>query len=389
MEMKPAHRLDALPIYFFAALDLRVKELRAQGVDVIKLDIGSPDAPPPAFIIDALAKSADDPKQHGYAGYRGIPKLRQAVVDYYACRFGVPLDVEDEVLPLIGSKEGIAHMALAWLDPGDLALVPDPGYPTYQMGARMAGADVYAMPLLEEAGFLPDLDAIPPEVRRRARLMWLNYPNNPTGAVADVSFFEKAVDFCRRHHILLCHDAPYADVCFDGYRAPSILAVPGAKDAAIEFNSLSKSHNMAGWRIGMAVGNKVAVQALLRVKSNVDSGIFLPIQEASVAALAGDQAWLQQRNLEYQRRRDMLYDLLVNDWRLAVAQPRASLYLWPRLPGGFTAADFAEKILIETGVSLTPGSAFGPHGEGYLRISVGQTTDKVIAAIARLRKWRF
>jgi LL-diaminopimelate aminotransferase len=389
MDMNPAHRVDALPIYFFAALDARVKALRTQGVDVIKLDIGSPDGPPPDFITDALAKSADDPRQHGYAGYYGIPKLRQAMVDYYARRFGVSLNVEDEVLPLIGSKEGIAHMALAWLDPGDLALVPDPGYPTYRMGACMAGADAYAMPLLEKIGFLPDLDAIPLDVARRARLMWLNYPNNPTGVVADLGFFERAVDFCRRHDILLCHDAPYADVCFDGYRAPSILAVPGAKDVVIEFNSLSKSHNMAGWRVGMAVGNKVAVQALLQVKSNVDSGIFLPIQEASVAALTGDQTWIEKRNLEYQRRRDMLYDLLVNDWKLPVAKSQASLYLWPGIPHGYTAADFAERILIETGVSLTPGSAFGTHGEGYLRISVGQTTDKVIAAVERLRKFRF
>jgi LL-diaminopimelate aminotransferase len=388
MDVKPAHRVDALPIYFFAALEARVKSLQAQGVDVIKLDIGSPDGPPPDFIIDALVKSAGDPRQHGYAGYYGIPKLRQAMVDYYARRFGVPLNVEDEVLPLLGSKEGIAHMALAWLDPGDLALVPDPGYPTYGMGACMAGADTYAMPLLAKTGFLPDLDAIPPEVARRARLMWLNYPNNPTGAVADMSFFEKAVDFCRRHDILLCHDAPYADVCFDGYRAPSLLAVPGAREVAIEFNSLSKSHNMAGWRVGMAVGNKVAVRALLQVKSNVDSGIFLPIQEASVAALTGDQTWIQKRNLEYQRRRDILYDLLVNDWRLPVAKPQASLYLWPRIPEDDNAADFAGKILTETGVSLTPGSAFGRHGEGYLRISVGQTTDRVIAAVERLRKFK-
>lgn len=388
MDLRPACRADSLPVYFFAALEAKINALQAQGGDVIRLDIGSPDGPPPDFIVDTLADAAHDPAQHGYAGYSGIPSLRQALADYYAARFGVSLNAADEVLPLLGSKEGIAHLALAWLDPGDLALVPDPGYPTYSMGARLAGAEAYAMPLLEEKRFLPDLAAVPPEVARRARLMWLNYPNNPTGAVADLSFFEMAVDFCRRYDILLCHDAAYADVCFDGYRAPSILALPGAKDVALEFNSLSKSHNMAGWRIGMAAGHKGALQALLRVKSHVDSGIFLPVQHAAAAALTGDQNWLQKRNLEYQHRRDLLFDLLVNDWKLRVAKPRAGLYLWPRVPQGCDAAGFAEKILAETGVSLTPGAAFGPHGAGYLRISVGQTTDRVLAAIERLRKFR-
>ncbi len=387
--MRPAHRLDSLPIYVFATLDAKIKALRAQGIDVIKLDIGSPDGPPAGFIVEALAKSAAQPGAHGYAGYVGTPQLRQAMVDYYATRFDVPLTVADEVLPLIGSKEGIANMALAWLDPGDLVLVPDPGYPTYRMSAIMVGAEVYDMPLVEENGFLPDLDAIPAPVAQRARLMWLNYPNNPTGAVAPMQFFEKAVAFCRRHEILLCHDAPYADVCFDGYRAPSLLAVPGAKEVAVEFNSLSKSHNMAGWRVGMAVGNRDALAALLQIKSNIDSGIFLAIQTAATAALAGEQAWLAERNAEYQRRRDMLYELLTNDWRLRVALPQASLYLWPHVPAGYTAAEFADRILTETGVSMTPGSAFGPHGEGFLRISVGQTTDKIIAAVERLKRFSF
>jgi len=386
--MRPARRLDSLPIYFFAKLDAKVKALRAQGVDVIKLDIGSPDGPPPEFVVEALARSAADPTKHGYAGYFGAPKLRQAMVDYYASRFGVQLDVAGEVLPLIGSKEGIANMALAWLDPGDLALVPDPGYPTYRMSAYMAGAEVFGMPLREANGFLPDLDAIPADIARRARLMWLNYPNNPTGAVAPLSFLERAFDFCRQHDILLCHDAPYADVCFDGYRAPSVLVIPGAKEVAVEFNSLSKSHNMAGWRVGMAVGNEMALAALVQIKSNIDSGIFMAIQDAAIAALTGDQRWIEQRNLEYQRRRDALYDVLEGAWGLHVARPQASLYLWPQVPAGYTSADFADKILSETGVSLTPGSAFGPHGEGYLRVSVGQTTDRITAAVERLRKFK-
>jgi len=387
--MKPAARLESVPMYVFAALGKRLKKLQAEGLDVIRLDMGSPDGPPPDFIIEALAQSASDPTHHGYAGYFGTPQLRQAFVDYYATRFGVTLNVADEIQPLIGSKEGLANLSLAWLDPGDLALVPDPGYPTYRMGAFMAGADVYYMPLLEENDFLPDLDAIPSEVAIKARLMWLDYPNNPTGAIAPLSFFEQAVDFCRRYDILLCHDVPYADVCFDGYRAPSLLAIPGAKDVAVEFNSLSKSHNMAGWRVGAAVGNKDAIQALLQIKSNVDSGIFRPLQDAATAALTGDQSWIEERNMEYQRRRDMIYDLLANEWGLQVAKPLASLYLWPHVPDGYTSAEFADKILLTTGVSFTPGSAFGPHGEGYLRISLGQTTPKIIEALERLRKFKF
>jgi LL-diaminopimelate aminotransferase len=384
-----AKRLDSVPPYVFATLAARLKALEAQGLSVIRLDIGSPDGPPADFIIQALDASAADPTRHSYAGYLGTPKLRQAFVDYYATRFGVELRAADEVLPLLGSKEGIANMALAWLDPGDLALVADPGYPTYRMFAIMVGAEVCNVPLLEENGFLPDFDAIPAEVAGRARLMWLNYPNNPTGAVASPEFFARAVDFCRRHGILLCHDAPYADVCYDGYRAPSLLSVPGAKEVAVEFNSLSKSHNMAGWRVGVAAGNSTAIAALLQVKSNVDSGIFLPIQDAAVSALTGDQSWLQERNLVYQQRRDMLYDLLVNDWGLEVAKPLAGLYLWPHVPAGYTSATFTDKVLLETGVSFTSGAEFGPHGEGYIRISVGQATAKIVEAIGRLKGLKF
>jgi LL-diaminopimelate aminotransferase len=387
--LHPARRLESVPPYVFATLAARLKALEAQGLSIIRLDMGSPDGPTPDFILRSLERSAADPRHHSYAGYLGTPALRQALVDYYATRYGVSLSVSDEVLPLLGSKEGIANMAFAWLDPGDLALVPDPGYPTYRMGAAMAGAEVCDMPLLPENGFLPDFSAIPQDVAARARLMWLNYPNNPTGAVATPEFFAGAVDFCRRHDILLCHDAPYSDVCYDGYRAPSLLTVPGAKDIAIEFNSLSKSHNMAGWRVGVAVGNRTAIQALLQIKSNVDSGIFLPIQDAAVTALTGDQSWIEERNEVYQQRRDMLYDLLANRWGLQVALPQASLYLWPHVPAGYTSASFADKVLLSTGVSLTAGSEFGPHGEGYVRVSVGQTTERVAEAIARLQQLKF
>lgn len=383
--MQPASRLERLPLYFFANLGQRIQALRDRGVDVIRLDIGSPDMPPPPHIIDALTRAAQAPDRHGYPGFHGTPALRRAIAQYYERRFGVSLSPQTEVVALLGSKEGIANMALAWLDPGDLALVPDPCYPTYEMGPRMVGAEIFRMPLLPENGFLPDLDAIPPAVAERARLMWLNYPNNPTGAIAPMEFLERAVDFCRRHDILLCHDAPYCEITFDGYRAPSVLEIPGAKDVAIEFNSFSKSYNMAGWRIGMAVGNATAVQALARIKTNIDSGIFLPIQEAAIAALTGDQSWMEERNRIYQERRDIIVDTL-HAIGLEVNTPLASLYVWPRLPHGASAQEVATRWLEEAGVSVTPGTTYGEYGEGYLRISIGAPTERVREAMERIRR---
>lgn len=371
-------------MYVFAAHGARLNKLAAEGLDIIRLDIGEPDEPPPSFIIDALETSARNPKNHGYAGYGGRPELKRAIADYYDARFGVTLDPATEVLPLIGSKEGLANIALGWLDPGDLAIVPDPGYPTYQMGAKLAGADVHFVPLEQRLGWLPDLQAIPDAVADRARLMWISYPNNPTGAVAPFSFYQEAVDFCRKHQILLCSDLPYADVCFDGYVAPSVLAVEGAKDVVLEFNSLSKSHHMAGWRIGMAVGNRVAVKALLQTKSNIDSGIFRAIQDAGTAALNGDTAWMQARNAMYQHRRDLVLET-VRGMGLEAETPQASLYVWARPPQGYTSIGFADKILLETGVSITPGDAYGPSGAGFVRISIGQETGKLQEALARMR----
>ncbi len=371
-------------MYVFAAHGARLKKLAAEGLDIIRLDIGEPDAPPPDFIIEELSRSARNPKHHGYAGYVGTPQLKQAIAEYYQRRFGVTLDPGPEVLPLIGSKEGLANIALAWLDPGDIAIVPDPGYPTYQMGAKLAGADVYFMPLEQRLGWLPDLAAIPAEVADRARLLWISYPNNPTGAVAPLSFYEEAVDFCRRHDILLCSDLPYADVCFDGYAAPSVLAVPGAKEVTLEFNSLSKSHHMAGWRVGMAVGNAVAVKALLQTKSNIDSGIFRAIQDAATAALNGDPAWMEERNRQYQERRDMVLET-VRAIGMEAETPKASLYIWAKPPAGYTSVAFADKVLLETGVSFTPGDAYGPSGAGWIRISIGQETALIEEAMRRLR----
>jgi LL-diaminopimelate aminotransferase len=371
-------------MYVFAAQGARLRKLAAEGLDIIRMDIGEPDAPPPAFIIDELEKQSRHPKKHGYAGYGGTPELKQAIASYYQRRFGVELDPVSETLPLLGSKEGLANIALAWLDPGDLAIVPDPGYPTYQMGAKMAGAEVYFTPLERRLGWLPDLEAIPAEVASRARLLWVSYPNNPTGAIAPFSFYEEAVAFCRRHDILLCSDLPYADVTFDGYDAPSVLAVPDAKEVTLEFNSLSKSHHMAGWRVGMAVGNAVAVKALLQIKSNVDSGIFRPVQDAATVALNSDSGWMVARNEIYRQRRDLVLET-IRSIGMVAETPQAGLYIWALPPEGYGSQEFADKVLLETGVSFTAGDAYGPSGVGYIRISLGTETAKIEEAMARVR----
>jgi LL-diaminopimelate aminotransferase len=381
--MKQADRIANLPAYFFARLNQRIAELKQEGLDIIRLDIGSPDLPPPDFVLQELNRSAADPSHHSYAGYYGIPALRQAIADYYGRRFGVKLDPETEVISLIGSKEGIAHVPTAFVNAGDAVLVPDPGYPTYRMGVVLVEGKTYPMPLLPENDYLPDLKALPRSVLRRAAVLWLNYPNNPTGAVAPLAFFERAVDFARQHGLLICHDAPYADVAYDGYEPPSMLQVDGAREVVLEFNSLSKSHNMAGWRIGMAVGSAQAVKALALVKTNLDSGIFRPIQDAAIAALTGDQSWIAGRNAIYQERRDIVLAGLKRAG-LRARRPKASLYLWPQVPAGLASADFAERLLQETGVSVTPGTAFGQHGEGHVRISVGQATERIHEAMDRL-----
>ena len=381
--MKQANRIANIPPYFFARLGQKIAQLRKEGRDIIRVDIGSPDLPPPDFILQALSRSAAKPNHHSYAGYYGIPALRQAMADYYQKRFGVDLDADTEIISLIGSKEGIAHVPTAFVNPGDVVLVPDPGYPPYRMGVMLVEGETCPVPLLAENDYLPDLEAIPPDVLQRAAVLWLNYPNNPTGATAPLEFFRRAVDFAHQHDLLICHDAPYTDVTYDGYVAPSILQVEGAKDVVLEFNSLSKSHNMAGWRIGMAVGNTQAVHALALVKTNLDSGIFRPIQDAAIAALTGDQGWLAERNAIYQERRDIILAALERAG-LRARKPKAGLYLWPEVPAGITSADFAGRLLAETGVSVTPGTAFGQYGEGYVRISLGQATDRIREAMDRL-----
>jgi len=383
--MKVADRIDSLPPYVFAKLGNRIRELMAAGKDVIRLDIGSPDLPPPEALIEVLYTSTRDPGHHGYAGYYGTPQLRQAVATYYQRRFGVTLDPAKEIVSLIGSKEGIANVALAFVDPGQYALVPDPGYPTYSMGTLLAGGVPYRVPLLAEDGFLPDLASIPEEVARAAKILWLNYPNNPTGATAPLSFFEEAVAFAHRYDLLICHDNPYCDVTFDGYVAPSLLQVEGAREVSLEFNSLSKTYNMAGWRVGMAVGSALAVEALARTKTNIDSGIFRPIQDAAVMALTGDQSWLAERNEIYCQRRDLILEALA-EMGARADKPRASLYIWANTPPGVGSVELANRLLDEASVSVAPGTAFGSQGEGWFRISLGMDTGRIREAMERIRQ---
>jgi len=383
----PADRIASFKPYFFASLNKKITELKAKGMDVIRIDMGSPDLPPADFITDSLVESARRSDTHGYTPNGGTPAFRQAIVDYYADRFEVTLDPNKEAIGLIGSKEGLFNLSQVLLNPGDVALVPDPGYPVYSAGAIIAGGRVVNLPLMKENGFLPDLNAISAEDLSKAKILWLNYPNNPTGAIAPMSFFEEAVLFARKHHILIAHDAPYTDVCFDDYHAPSILQIPGAKEVAVEFNSLSKTYNMAGWRLGMAVGNADVINYLFTYKSQMDTSNFAPVFAAGVTALSADQTWLEDRNKIYLKRRD----LVVNGLRKAgfkLDVPKAAIYVWAHLPEGHTdSLKFCESLLEETGVSTTPGIVYGSHGEGYLRISLGTATDRIDQAMQRIVDW--
>jgi LL-diaminopimelate aminotransferase len=381
--MRVSERLRQLPPYHFADAAARIAARRASGVDVISLAMGDPDLPTPDPVIERLCETARDPINQLYPEYLGMAEFRQAIARWFLGRFKVSLDPEREVVPLIGSKEGLAHLSLALLDPGDLALVPDPCYPVYGAGSVLAGASNYSVPLLAERGFLPDLEAIPAEIARRAKLLWLNYPNNPTGATAPAEFFHQAVRFAQEYDVLLVHDMAYADVSFDGYRPLSLLEIPGAREVAAEFHSFSKSYNMAGFRLGMLVGNAEVVQALGQLKTNIDTGIFRPLQYAAIEALALPSEWIAQRNLIYQRRRDLLV-AACQSLGLQVETPKASLYLWPKVPPGQTSQEYAFALLDRVGVFVTPGTNFGPGGEGYLRLSLTVPDDRLEEAIARL-----
>jgi LL-diaminopimelate aminotransferase len=385
--MRLARKLDNLPPYLMAEANRRIAAMRDKGVDVVNLGIGNPDMPTPDFILDACDRALRDPHNHGYPNYYGLPELREAFANYYERRFGIALDPAEEVVPLIGSKEGLVHLTNVLCNPRDIVMIPDPGYPVYRISAILADAEVYAIPLLEENGYLPDLDAIPPWVAERARLMWLNYPNNPTAAVANRSFFSRVVDFARANGVVVAHDNAYADVTYDGYVAPSFLQVAGAKEVGVEFYSLSKTYNMAGWRVGAVLGNAEVVQAVARVKTNVDSGIFTPIQCAAVAALEGDQSWTAERNQVYQRRRDRVVDAL-HSAGIRANLPRASLYVWGSTPARSTSMEFCLRLLEETGVWLTPGSGFGKQGEGYFRLSLAVPDERLGEAVNRLSSFK-
>lgn len=381
-----AERLSKLPPYLFAEISRKMAEKRARGEKLVNFGIGDPDLPTPPHIIERLCDAAHDPANHRYPEADGLPELRQAIADWYQRRFAVRLDPAKEVLPLIGSKEGIGHLSFCLLDPGDLALVPDPAYPVYSMSTRLAGGEPYPLPLTEQNDFLPELGSIPPEVARRAKVLWLNYPNNPTSGVADLDFFEKAVAFAQKHDLFICHDAAYSEVAYDGYRPPSFLQVPGAKEVGVEFHSCSKSYNMTGWRIGMVAGNEKLVGALMRFKSNLDSGIPQAIQKAAIEALSGPQDMIAEHNEAYRRRRDKLLPVL-EKIGLKARKPLASLYIWARVPEGFTSEKFAAKLLDEAGVVVTPGTGYGEYGEGYIRLSLTLPDVELDEGLARLENW--
>jgi LL-diaminopimelate aminotransferase len=383
--MRFAKRLNKLPPYVFAGMAKRIADLRASGVEVINLTMGDPDVPTPDFLLDELSEAAHRPENSRYPDYFGKKKLREAIADWYGARFGVQLEPNTEVLPLIGSKEGIANVALAFVDPGEAALVPDPSYPVYKFGTIMADGVVCPLPLHAEDGWLPDLDSLDAAGCRDVNVLWLNYPNNPTGAVADLDFFERAVAWAKRHDVIIAHDNPYSEITYDGYRAPSILEVPGAKDVAVEFNSLSKTYSMAGHRIGMVVGNAEIVGALGRIKTNIDSGIYGAVQDVAYAALRGDQSWIPARNEIYRKRRDKLCRAL-GEIGIQIEPPKASLYLWAPVPDGFTSAEFAEQMLSQIGVAVTSGASYGKQGEGWFRISLTVSDEEVDRAVARFPK---
>ncbi|MCU0595916.1 MAG: LL-diaminopimelate aminotransferase [Desulfobacterota bacterium] len=382
-----ANRLRKLPPYLFKEIDRKKSELRAKGVDLIDLGIGDPDLPTPAHIIEAMKKAVGDAANHRYPSYSGMLEFRAAVAEWYGKRFNVALDPEKEVLTLIGSKEGIAHLPLAFINPGDVSLVPSPGYPVYNIATLFCGGESTTMPLVKEKGFLPDLEAIPPDVARRAKVMFINYPNNPTAAVADVAFFEKVVEFAAKNKILVCHDAAYSEVAFDGYRPPSFLQARGAKDVGIEFHSLSKTYNMTGWRVGFAAGNREAIEGLSAVKSNVDSGVFQAIQFAGITALRSDQSCVRKNIDVYTERRD----LMVSQMKKAgfeLDTPKASFYLWIKTPKGYSSAQLATRLL-EKGVVVTPGNGFGEPGEGYFRIALTQKKERLQEAMERIKSVPF
>jgi LL-diaminopimelate aminotransferase len=386
MQFEKSDRLKSLPPYLYVEIRRKVREATARGIDVISLGVGDPDRPTPPHIVEALVRAAQDPANHAYPSdeEKGMLKFREAVASWYGRRFGVTLDPASEVLALIGSKEGNHHLALGVLNPGDVAIIPDPGYPAYLASALFAGAEIVRVPLHASNGFLLDFADIPADLARRTKLIWLSYPNNPTTAVADVAFYQRAVDFAHANDIVLVNDNPYSEISYDGLRIPSILEADGAKDVAIEFNSLSKPYNMTGWRIGMAVGNAAIIGAIDQVKENTDSGIFNAVQYAGIAALEGPQDIVADNIAVYQRRRDKIVEAL-RSIGLALDPPKATFYVWAPIPAGQTSIEFASRLLDLTGVVVTPGIGYGSQGEGFIRMSLSVPDARLDEAIGRIR----
>jgi LL-diaminopimelate aminotransferase len=386
--VNPASRIESIPPYLFARIDKKKAEARKKGLDLIDFGVGDPDIPTPQNIIKKMKEAIDDPVNHRYPSYEGMFEYRKAVADWYKQRFAVDLDPADEVVALIGSKEGIAHMPWAYIDKDDTALIPSPGYPVYKVMTILAGGKPYIMPLKEENSFLPNFDEIPENILEKAKIMFLNYPNNPTGAHADDAFYEKALWISKKYDILICHDAAYSEIAYNGYTPRSILEFDKEKKFSVEFHSLSKTYCMTGWRIGFVVGNKDAVSNLGKLKTNIDSGVFQAIQCAAIEALTGDQTFVEEIKRIFQKRRDIMVDGL-KSVGIHVEKPRATFYIWAKVPQGYNSADFCEKLIEEQGIVVTPGSGFGEEGEGYFRISITIKEERIAEAIERLKAVHF
>lgn len=384
--MKFAKRVQDLPPYLFVGISKAIAKKKEQGIDVISFGIGDPDIPTPKKVLDRLKKATDIPAHHRYPESEGLPEFRKAVADFYKNRFGVDLDFNNEIINLIGAKEGIAHAPLCFIDPGDKALVPNPAYPVYEIGTMFAGGETVYVDLLEENNFLIDFTSIDTKLAKEAKMLWINYPNNPTGAIAHLDFFKEAVEFCKEFDIALMHDACYTEVTYDDYVAPSLLQVPEAKDISIEFHSLSKTANMTGWRVGTAVGSPDMINALMRVKSNIDSGLSQAIQEMGIEALSLSKKWLNANNETYKKRRDKVVATL-KEIGLDANAPKATLYIWTRVPNGYTSASFTEKLLEEVNVVVTPGSGYGTAGEGFIRLSLTIPDEQIDEGLKRLSQF--
>ncbi len=382
--MQFAKRLDKIPPYLFAEIDRKRDELVSKGVDIINMGVGDPDKPTPAHVIEAMTEAINDPSTHNYPPYEGTKDYRAAVVELMAKRYGVTgLDPVNEVISSIGSKEAIHNIYLGFVEPGDYVLIPDPGYPVYRTSTIFAGGEYHTMPLLPENNFLPDLSKIPEDIARKSKLLWINYPNNPTGAIATLEFFQELVDFCKKYDILLCHDHAYSEMAYDGYKPPSILQVPGARDIAVEFHSCSKSYNMTGWRVGFVVGCAQGIKGLRQVKTNVDSGVFKAVQRAAIAAFRTSEDDLQTLMAVYQSRRNLVVEGLRSlGWQIEA--PKATLYVWVPVPKGYTSAEFVTLLLEKCGIIVPPGNGYGQYGEGFFRIALTVEDERIKEGIKRM-----